>query len=76
MHAGRLRAALADAMGPSERYQGQDKNPVAHVAEEVAEPEAERHQSPECDIAPTLVVGAVARTADGEPSEDDAGKDV
>ena len=68
-------AGRANAM-PAIATSAEHQHAVADVAEQIAEPEADREQAPEGRVAPALGVGRVARAADREGGEHRAGEHI
>src|SRR6478672_8212306 len=63
-------------MRPGDRDQCENKYAIADIAKEIAEPEADRDQSPEDGVAPALWIGGVARAADRKAAKGRAGERV
>src|SRR5689334_7034185 len=56
--------------------QREHEDAVGDVAEEIAEPEADREQRPERHVAPALGIAGAAGTSEGEGCKRPAGEDV
>ena len=71
-----LRFAAAEQMSTGYGHESKDQHAVAKVAQQVAEPETDRHQRPEERSSKPLWVARIASASDREADENGTGEDV